>query len=99
MLTLFSDYNAIKSSVNEIIAISGYKNEYIAKKIGLSSQNFAVKKQRNNWTSEELEKIIKILTIPNQDVEELIMLQIMRSRKDDETLTYDEYKKETASWK
>lgn len=63
MLSSFSEYNAIKSSVNEMLAASGYKNEYIAKKIGMSSQNFAVKKQRNNWTSEELEKIIKILTL------------------------------------
>ena len=33
MLTLFSDYNSIKSSVNEIIATISYKNEYIAKRL------------------------------------------------------------------
>ncbi len=98
MLTIFSEFNAIKSGVGELISVSGYKNEYIAKKIGMSSQNFAVKKQRGNWTSEELEKILEVLTSPNQDVEELVMLQLMRSRKNDETVPLSELKEEFG-WK
>ena len=71
----------------------------MAKKIGLTPQNFAVKKKRSNWSAEELEKIIDVITKPNEDAEDALMLEIMRSRKDDETLTYDEYKAEIAKWK
>jgi hypothetical protein len=78
--------------------VSGYKNDYIAKKIGLTSQNFAVKKQRGNWSPDELEKIVEVLTKPNEDVENALMLEIMRSRKDDETVPLEEVKKEFG-WK
>lgn len=99
MLTVLKEYSAIKNNISTIINASGYKNDYVAKKIGLTPQNFAVKKQRGNWSVEELEKIIDVITKPNEDAEEALMLEIMRSRKDDETLTYDEYKAEIATWK
>jgi len=99
MVTVFKEYNAIKENIATIINASGYKNDYVAKKIGLTPQNFAVKKKRSNWSAEELEKIIDVITKPNEDAEDALMLEIMRSRKDDETLTYDEYKAEIAKWK
>lgn len=98
MLTVFSEYNAIKNNIAELINVSGYKNEYVAKKIGLSSQNFAVKKKRGTWSSEELEKIVEVLINPNEDVEDLLMLEIMRSRKDDEIVPLSELKEEFG-WK
>jgi hypothetical protein len=45
------------------------------------------------------EKIVEVITEPNEDAEDAIMVEIMRSRKDDETISYDEYKKEIARWK
>jgi hypothetical protein len=50
-------------------------------------------------TGKELEKIVEVITEPNEDAEDAIMVEIMRSRKDDETISYDEYKKEIARWK
>jgi hypothetical protein len=78
---------------------AGIKMIMWLKKIGLTAQNFAVKKQRGNWSPEELEKIINVSTKPNEEAEDALMLEIMRSRKDDETLTYDEYKAEISTWK
>jgi len=98
MLTVFQEYNAIKDNISTIINASGYKNDYVAKKIGLTAQNFAVKKQRGNWTPKELEKIIDVITKPNEDAEDALMLEIMRSRKDDETVPSSELKKEFG-WK
>lgn len=99
MLTVFSEFKAIKNNMAKIVGVSGYKNEYIARKIGMSAQNFAVKKQRGTWTPDELEKIVEVLTKPNEDVENALMLEIMRSRKDDETIPYDEHKKIVNKWK
>lgn len=98
MLTVFQEYNAIKGNISQIINLSGYKNDYVAKKIGITPQNFAVKKKRGNWTAEELEKIINVLTKPNEDAENALMLELMRSRKNDETVPLSELKKEFG-WK
>ncbi len=98
MLTVFQEFNAIKENISRILTVSGYKNDYIAKKIGITPQNFAVKKKRGNWSAEELEKIIGVLTKPNEDVENALMLELMRSRKNDETVSLSELKEEFG-WK
>lgn len=98
MLSVFQEYNAIKKNIAEIINVSGYKNEYLAKKISMTSQNFAVKKKRGAWTSEELEKLVDVLAKPNEDVENALMLELMRSRENDETVPLSELKNEFG-WK
>ncbi|WP_153800495.1 hypothetical protein [Foetidibacter luteolus] len=99
MLSVFSEYNAIKEGMANLIEVSGYRNDYLARKIGISNANFSVKKQRGSWTDKELAKLVDVLTNVNEDVEDLLMLQIVRSRKDEPTMSYEEYKKEVASWK
>jgi hypothetical protein len=37
--------------------------------------------------------------VDNEDVEDFIMVEIMKSRENDETISYDEYKAEIATWK
>lgn len=66
--------------------------------MGLTAQNFAVKKQLGKWSADELEKIIELLTQPNEDVEDLLKVELMRSRKDNETVPLTEIKKEFG-WK
>ena len=94
MLKDFHEYEAIKKNITKIISQSGYKYQYVAKKIGLSLQNFAEKKQLGTWSVNEIKKIVKVITEPNEDAMDALMIEIMRSRKNDEKLTYDEYKAE-----
>lgn len=94
---IVSTYKRLLGSVANIIEISGYRNDYIAKKLGLKPQNFSVKKQRGNWTPDEIEKLLTV--VDNEDVANYLMLEEMRSRKDDVTITFDEYKKVIAKWK
>ncbi len=94
---IVSSYKRLLGNVANIIDISGYRNDYIAKKLGLKPQNFSVKKQRGNWTPDELEKLLCV--VDNEDVENYLFLEEMRSRKDDETITFDEYKKVIVKWK
>ena len=98
MLTLFDEYNAITNNISTILNASGYKNDYVAKKIGLTAQNFAVKKQRGTWNVDEIKKIVEVITEPNEDAMDGLVLEIMRSRKDDETVPLSELKKEFG-WK
>ena len=97
MLEVIENYLLLKKQIAQLIKKSGYRNEFIASKIGMRADYFAVKKQRGNWTPDELEKLLAIIS--NEDVEEYLMLEEMRSRKDDETITFEEYKKVIAKWK
>ncbi len=90
-LEIISDYKNLISNINKLIDISGYRNDYIAKKIGLLPQTFSVKKKRKSFTVEEVEKIMGV--IDNEDVEEFVMLEVLRSRKNDENLSGEEFKK------
>ena len=89
-------YKNLLSHIAEIIEISGYRNDYIAKKLGLKPQNFSVKKQRASWSPDEVEKLLAV--VDNEDVEDYLLLEHMRSIKDEETITLDEFKKQMG-WK
>ena len=95
-ISVVSTYKRLLSHIADIIDVSGYRNDYIAKKIGLKPQNFSVKKQKASWTPDELEKLLKI--IDNDDVEDYLMMEHMRSLKGEETVTLDEFKKQMG-WK
>ncbi|CAN5599483.1 hypothetical protein BH11BAC3_BH11BAC3_39870 [soil metagenome] len=84
-------YKNLIQHIAAIIEVSGYRNDYIARKLGLKPQNFSVKKQRASWTPDEVEKLLTV--IENEDVEDFLLLQEMRSLKDDETITLEEFKK------
>ncbi|MGJ7032892.1 hypothetical protein [Niabella hirudinis] len=99
MLQIIDQYRLIKENIPKLLDISGYRNDFIAKKIGLSASAFAVKKQRQSWTDKEVKDIVEAITGVNEDVEDYVMLEIMRSRKSEETLSLDDYKKLTAEWK
>lgn len=91
------EYKNLLRHISYIIEISGYRNDYIARKLGIKPQNFSVKKQRASWSPDEVEKLLSV--VDNEDVENYLMLEEMRSRKDNETITFDEYKKVIAKWK
>ena len=91
-----SDYKRLVAAIPDIIEVSGYRNDYIAKKLGLKPQNFSVKKQRSSWTPDELEKLLTIII--NEDVENYLLLEQMRALKNEETVTLAEFKKEMG-WK
>ncbi|MEO8416395.1 MAG: hypothetical protein ABI472_22220 [Ginsengibacter sp.] len=96
MLSDLNQYRAIKNNLEEIIKISGYRIDYVAKKLGISPQNFSVKKQRNSWNDDEIEKILKI--VDNEDSEDYILGQIMEVLESDETLSLSEFMK-AVKWK
>jgi proline dehydrogenase len=96
-IEIVEQYRRLINIIPEIIEASGFRNDFIAKKLGMKPQNFSVKKQRGNWSVDEVEKLLNV--VDNEDVEEFIMMEIMKSRENDETISYDEYKAEIATWK
>ncbi|MCH5599666.1 hypothetical protein [Niabella ginsengisoli] len=70
MTNVITQYKFLLNSVPELINISGYKNDYIAQKLQMRPAYFSAKKQKGNWTIEEVEKILS--TISNKDVQDYL---------------------------
>jgi hypothetical protein len=80
-------------NINTIIDVSGYRNDYIAKKLGIPASSFSVKKSRGSFSVDDMEKIMQI--IDNEDVEDYLLLQEMTnlSDEDDVSMSFEDAKK------
>lgn len=96
MKEIIESSKLLKQNLGSLIKKSGYRNDFIADKIGMAPAYFSVKKQRGNWTDEEVEKILSI--IESEELEDYFLGQVMNSMKDEEMITLDELKNEM-SWK
>lgn len=96
MQHIIHQYQILKAHIANLIAISGYRNDYLAKKMGIKPNNFSVKKQRDTWTEKEIEKLLQF--IENEETENYLMLELMRAAKKEETVSYEEFKKQVG-WK
>lgn len=81
-------YERIVMNIGELIEISGYRNDYLAGKLGLTTVNFSAKKNRKTFTLEEIKKLAAI--IDNEDVQDYLMAAEMDEREDDATITHEE---------
>ena len=91
---IVSNYKHLVMNINTLIDVSGYRNDYIAKKLGIPASSFSVKKNRGSFSVDDMEKIMQV--IDNEDVEDYLMLQEMRALKDEETISYEDFLKEIA---
>lgn len=91
---IVSNYKNLVMNINTLIDVSGYRNDYIAKKLGIPPSTFSVKKNRGSFSVDDIEKIMQV--IDNEDVEDYLMLQEMRALKDEETISYEDFLKEIA---
>ena len=96
MRDIIINYRTLVQSLGELIHVSGYRSDYLAKKIGMKPANFSQKKQKGNWSVEEVEKLMEV--IENEDTENYLMLQLMRAAKNEETVSYEAFQKEMG-WK
>jgi len=92
MLGIIEDYKELKSHLGILIDKSGYKNAYIAEKVGIPASNFSQKKKRGNWSLEEIENVLKV--IENQELEDIFLLEIVKERDKGDTISYEQFQKE-----
>jgi cystathionine beta-lyase family protein involved in aluminum resistance len=82
MLTKVIDsYERIVVNIDRLIEVSGYRNDYIASKIGLTKGNFSAKKSRKSFSIDEIKRIVEV--IENEDVDDYFMTLEMDRQKDD----------------
>ena len=96
-IAAINNYKILVEELPNIIDLSGYKYEYIARKIEMKPQYFSLKKQKNTFNLSEVERILSVIF--NEDVEDYLLLLELRSRKNDETISFEDYKKQMATWK
>ena len=94
---IVENYQFLVNNVGQLIEISGYRNDYISKKIGMKPANFSLKKQKGNWSSEELLKLLAV--IENDEVEDYMdALRIKKVMANGKFISSDEFEKEMG-WK
>lgn len=85
------NYQMLVNNMGQLIDISGFRNDYLSQKIGLKPANFSVKKQKGNWTTTEVLKLLSI--IKNKEVEDYIDILKMEEIKKGKFVSSDEFEK------
>ena len=85
------DYQMLVNNMGQLIEISGYRNDYLSEKIGLKPANFSIKKQKGNWSADEILKLLSI--IENKEIEEFIDNLKIKAAKDGNFISSDEFEK------
>ena len=70
LTTIIKNYQLIVNNVGQLIEMSGYRNDYLSEKIGLKPANFSLKKQKGNWSADELLRLFSI--IENDEIQDFI---------------------------
>ena len=79
------------NNMGQLIEISGFRNDFLSQKIGLKPAKFSVKKQKGNWTTDEVLKLLSI--IKNKEVEDYIDILKMKEIKKGKFISSDEFEK------
>ncbi len=90
------NYKILLAHIGELINISGYRNDFIAKKLGLKPTTFSMKKQRATWSFDEIEKLLAI--IENEETEDYYLGLIMNAVDTEDTMSLTEFKNKVG-WK
>ncbi len=80
LISIIKNYQLIVNNMGQLIDLSGYRNDYLSQKIGLKPANFSLKKQKGNWSVEELLKLLSI--IENEEIQDYMdVLRIKEASK------------------
>ena len=94
--TIVHRYQLLVNNLGQLIEMSGYRNDYLAQKIGLKAANFSIKKQKGNWSTDEVLKILAI--IENDEIENFMDEVRMNDQKKGSYITSSEFEKRMG-WK
>jgi hypothetical protein len=91
LVKVVKDYYTAVKSIPKLIDASGFRNDFLASKLGVKPQTFSAKKNNGSWSENELLKLFQILD--TEEVEDTYMVELMKSREGDETMTVDQLKR------
>ena len=90
------NYQVLVNNIGQLIEISGYRNDYLSQKIGLKPANFSLKKQKGNWSVEEVIKLLSV--IENKEIEAFMDEVNMKANTNGKFVSSDHFEKRMG-WK
>lgn len=90
VLDIVSNYKVLLAHLSNLIEVSGYRQDYLSKKMGMKTATFSAKKLKGNWSPDEVEQLLSIIS--NEDVEDYLLLRLMENSESEETISYEEFK-------
>jgi predicted transcriptional regulator len=89
---IIGDYSRLINNIDGIIKETGYKQNFIAKKLSLPLSTFYLKKRTRSFNVDEVSRIVDML---DEDLvaENRYLLSLAESRWSEETVSYDEMMK------
>lgn len=90
MIDIINDYEKLQKNFGKLLDKSGYRLDHLAKEIGMSREYFYVKKQRGNFTHEQMKKLIEIIWKP--ELEDVIFGDILKKADKGDYATDEEIK-------
>lgn len=58
---IVQNYKQLVENIPQIIDVSGYRNEFIAKQLKIQPSYFSIKKQRGRWSVEDVQKLLDVI--------------------------------------
>ena len=87
--TVLDDYKTVVDNIDGIIKGTGYKMDFIARKMDMPISTFYMKKRTRTFTYNEVTQIVGMLD-DDESVENAYLLELAESRLNDETVGIDE---------
>ncbi len=88
LVDLLEEYIQVEKKIGDIILSTGYKNDFIAKKLKLPISTYYTKKRKKSFTTHEVFQIVRLL---DDEYANAYELELAKSRADDEDVSVDEY--------
>jgi predicted transcriptional regulator len=82
------NYSKVVNNVDEIIAQTGYKGKFIAKKLGIPESSFYVKKRNRSFTLDEIIRLVDMMDEDDAALEDEYLLKLCKECRNDE-IVYD----------
>ncbi len=97
MITIVQDFKIFKDNFPRLLDESGYKMEFLAKRINLSATTFSNKKKRNTFDLDEMQALLDIIW--SDYLEEISLTHAMKIGQSEGSLSKKETKVLFEAWR
>ena len=97
MNTIVQDFKYFHSIFPSLLDESGYKMDFLAKRLGLSPSAFSNKKLRNSFNLDEMQILLEMIW--NDYLEDICMSRAIKEGQHESSLTIAQTKKLFGEWR
>ncbi len=97
MLSIVHDFKIFKANFPTLLDMSGYKMDFLAKRIGMASSSFSIKKKRNSFDLDEMQALLDIIW--NDYLEGAFLAEAMKQGQNEGHLSKKETEDLFRSWR